>query len=167
MPTRERRLKLLAKQQHEAGNEADEPKNTTARKGKTAKGPKTKRSKKQAAAATDEGSATELEDGEAAPANSDGQQYLDPEFAPKKNKKIEKLALDYEQKRDSRMAQTKLEVAARKLLIEVLHENIDELFTDEDGRKIYKFPGEDKQVVLDTTEKVSVKGAKSDDEEVY
>lgn len=193
MPSRERRQRELAKKQAE-GPEGDGPENVVSiRKGAAKDGQATKKkaSKKQSKKSAEEETQTRSPDATDADAQhsdstssddsvdnadtnadeavrSDGQQYLGEEFVPKKNKKIERLALDYQQKRDARMAQTKLEVAARKLLQTALHDNLDELLTDEEGRKIYKFPGKKTKVILDTTEKVYVKDVEDEeDEEVY
>jgi hypothetical protein len=172
MPSRERRLREVKKQQQAAGV-GDEPENVTQRKKKSS----SKKSESADELQTKQPDATDSDEqhSNSTPevegvdnADHNGQQYLGEEFVPKKNKKIEKLALDYQQKRDARMAQTKLEVAARKLLQDALHTHIDELLTDEEGRKIYKFPGKKTKVILDTTEKVYVKDVEDEeDEEVY
>jgi hypothetical protein len=81
---------------------------------------------------------------------------------------IDKAAEDYRSKRDARMAAGKLEVEARKKLIDLLHHHqITDLYeydieiTLEDGGKDTK----PMQVKFKRTEKISVREANGDEDE--
>lgn len=78
-------------------------------------------------------------------------------------KDIEKAAAKYLNARDARMALTKKEVEAKRNLIDTCHAHAQEMETNGEGTRIYRYA--DMEVVLSGKEDVKVRPAAEEEEE--